>query len=169
MASRGIETALLPHLDSAYNLARWLTKDEEDAKDVTQEAFARALRFFPGLRGDAKPWLLSIVRNTFYTWAARDGRRATEPFDEEHHGATHDELGPEFLSIRSADVARVRSALEAIAPEFREAIVLRELEGFSYAEIAEITGVPIGTVMSRISRGRTKAQALLQRGSDEPT
>jgi RNA polymerase sigma-70 factor (ECF subfamily) len=159
-----VETTLLPHLDSAYNLARWLTKDEEDAKDVTQEAFARALQFFPSLRSDAKAWLLSIVRNTFYTWAERNGRKSAESFDEERHGSASEELGPEVLSMRSADVARVRNALEGIAAEYREAIVLRELEGFSYAEIAEITGIPIGTVMSRISRGRAKVQALLQRG-----
>ena len=163
MSSRRIETTLLPHLDSAYNLARWLTKNEDDAKDVTQEAFARALRFFPGLRGDAKPWLLSIVRNTFYTWTEQNGRKAAEPFDEQQHGATSEDLGPEVLSMRIADVTRVRSALEDMAAEYREAIVLRELEGFSYAEIAEITGVPVGTVMSRISRGRAKAHAALRR------
>jgi RNA polymerase sigma-70 factor (ECF subfamily) len=165
MASRRIETTLLPHLDSAYNLARWLTKDEENAKDITQEAFARALQFFPSLRGNARAWLLSIVRNTFYTWAEHNGSRSAEPFDEEQHGATSEELGPEMLSMRNADVTRVRNALEGIADEYREAIVLREIEGFSYAEIAEIIGVPIGTVMSRISRGRAKAYALLRRSS----
>ena len=165
MASHRIETTLLPHLDSAYNLARWLTKDEENAKDITQEAFARALQFFPSLRGNARAWLLSIVRNTFYTWAEHNGSRSAEPFDEEQHGATSEELGPEMLSMRNADVTRVRNALEGIADEYREAIVLREIEGFSYAEIAEIIGVPIGTVMSRISRGRARAYALLRRSS----
>ncbi|HXC53416.1 MAG TPA: sigma-70 family RNA polymerase sigma factor [Candidatus Limnocylindrales bacterium] len=164
MAEREIETTLLPHLDSAYNLARWLSRSEDDAKDITQEAFARALRFFPSLKGSAKPWLLSIVRNTFYTSIEQNRRTQHEPFDEEQHGAADDALGPELLSMRNADVVRMRSAVEALPAEYREAIVLRELEGFSYAEIAEITGVPIGTVMSRISRARAKAETLLRRG-----
>jgi RNA polymerase sigma-70 factor (ECF subfamily) len=164
MNPRHAETTLLPHLDSAYNLARWLTKNDDDARDVAQEAFSRALRFLPGLQGSPKPWLMSIVRNTFYTWAEHNGRHDAEPFDEDRHGSTIAELGPEILSIRNADVARVRAAVERLASEYREAIVLRELEGYSYAEIAEITGVPVGTVMSRISRGRAKAQEHLRRG-----
>jgi len=153
------------HQKSLYNFVLRQTRSGPAAEDITQEAFARALQFFPSLRGNARAWLLSIVRNTFYTWAEHNGSRAAEPFDEEEHGATSEDLGPEVLSMRSADVTRVRNALEGMAAEYREAIVLREIEGFSYAEIAEITGVPIGTVMSRISRGRAKAYALLRRSS----
>ncbi|HEY2773069.1 MAG TPA: sigma-70 family RNA polymerase sigma factor [Candidatus Binatia bacterium] len=160
--SRQLEAALLPHLDSAWNLARWLARNDADAWDITQESYARAIRFFPTLQGDAKPWLLSIVRNTFYSWAHRNGSRRTEPLDEDEHAGEADMArGPELLSILHDDLGRVRKALEALPDEFREAIVLRELEGLSYQDIADAAGVPIGTVMSRLSRARARVQRLL--------
>jgi RNA polymerase sigma factor (sigma-70 family) len=151
----------LPHLAAAYNLARWLTRDDHDAEDVVQEAYLRAYRYFDAFRGgEARAWLLGVVRNTGRTWLKRN--RPPEPpapFDEELHGATADDPAGPFL--RGADRELLRRALEELPADFREAVVLREMEGLSYKEIAAVTGVPAGTVMSRLARGRERLRRLL--------
>jgi RNA polymerase sigma-70 factor (ECF subfamily) len=148
------ERAALPHLDAAYNLARWLTRDPHAAEDVVQEAFLRAARFFAGCRaGDGRAWLLAIVRRAAYDWLARRRAIAAEPIDDAG-GPIDAADGPEELALRAADRATVREAVAGLPPEYREVIVLRELEGLSYQEIATVAGVPVGTVMSRLSRGR---------------
>lgn len=150
------EQAVLPHLDAAYNLARWLMRNEQDAQDVAQEAYLRAFRFFAGFRGgDARAWLLKIVRNTCYSWlhANRPLQEATE-FDENLLPPDSHALNPEEAVLQNDSNTQVRKALELLPPNYREVLILRELEGMSYKEIADITGVPAGTVMSRLSRAR---------------
>jgi len=165
--TRHFETAALPHLAAAYNLARWLLRDEQHAHDVVQEAYLRAFRFFDGLRGDsARPWLLGIVRNTCYDWL-RQYRSLAEPlgFDDEHASsvaAPPAVADPAVLWEQRAQRGRVNAAIEALAPPFREVIVLRELEDMSYDEIAQVAGIPIGTVMSRLSRARAALRITLQ-------
>ena len=146
----------MPHLGAAYNLARWLTRSEHDADDVVQDAYLRAFRGFSGYRGgDARTWLLRIVRNTSYTWLRqRRGETVSEGADELAELPDDDAVDPEAQLIGQADAARVRTALDTLPVELREAVVLRELEGLSYKEIAEVADVPLGTVMSRLSRGR---------------
>jgi RNA polymerase sigma-70 factor, ECF subfamily len=155
---------VMPHLDAAFNLSRWILRGRDEAEDTTQEAMLRAFRYFQGFNGgDARAWLLQIVRNTCYTWLEKN-RPAdlTEEFDEEQHpqsGST-----PDALAIASDDRERLRQALEDLPPRSREMIVLRELDGCSYKEIATITSVPIGTVMSSLARARERLQrALVQR------
>ena len=157
------EHAVLPHLDAAYNLARWLTRDVHDAEDLVQEACLRALKSFGGFRGgNARPWLLTIVRNTCYTWMQQNSSRdLTTVFDEEIHSRETDESNPETLIMRGADVKQLTKALEELPVEYREALVLRELEGLSYKEIADVADVPIGTVMSRLARARKRLQQSL--------
>ena len=166
--TRHFETAALPHLGAAYNLARWLLRDEQQAHDAVQEAYLRAFRFFDGLRGDAnaRPWLLGIVRNTCYDWL-RQQRPLAEPlaFDDEHESsaaAPPAVADPAVLWEQRAQRGRVNAAIEALAPPFREVIVLRELEDMSYDEIAQVAGIPIGTVMSRLSRARAALRVALQ-------
>ena len=142
--------AVLPHLDAAYNLARWLTRNDQDAEDIAQEACLRAFKYWRSFSGrDCRSWLLKIVRNTFYSWFRQ---RSVQPVltDDGETDDTADIIpDPESALIQNADRDMLRAALEDLAVEFREAIVLRELEGLSYKEIADIAGVPIGTVMSR--------------------
>jgi len=158
------EAIVLPHLDAAYNLARWLLRDENDAKDAVQDAYLRAFRFFDGFRGgDGRGWLLTIVRNACYTWLRRarpDELQVT--FDEESHGTEGGGSSPEVDLLRNADAQSLKDALERLPVGLREAIVLRELEGLSYAEIAAVADIPIGTVMSRLSRGRRRLQECLR-------
>ena len=159
---RRFEQATLPHLDAAYNLARWLTRDEHAAEDVVQEAFLRAARFFASFRGgDGRPWLLAVVRRVSYDWLQKRGTLPMMTFDEEVHGQADEDLNPEHLLIRKGDLQLLERALEELLPEFREAIVLRELEGLSYQEIAAVTGIPVGTVMSRLFRARKQLQLRL--------
>ena len=162
------EQIILPHLDDAYNLARWLTRQEQDADDVVQEAVLRAYQFFDSFQGSSsRPWLLSIVRNTCYTWLQRNrAREGATSFDEEIHSGTRTSESPDTQSLTREDRGLLRQAIEQLPPEFREAIVLRELEGLSYKEIAEIAGIPLGTVMSRLARARDQLQ---QRLSDHLT
>jgi RNA polymerase sigma-70 factor (ECF subfamily) len=157
------ERALLPHLDAAYNLARWLTRNDHDAEDVVQEAFLRAHQFFDGFHGgDGRAWLLAIVRNTCYTWLERNRpRQPVTPFDEEKHSAADPSASPPSLAVQSEDRQRLREALEGLPPESREVLVLREFEGFSYKDIARIAGIPLGTVMSRLARARERLQQTL--------
>ena len=159
------EQTVMPHLDAAYNLARWLTRNEHDAEDVVQEAYLRAFEFFGGFYGtDGRGWLLTIVRNTCYTWLRKNraGELST-PFDEEIH---HEEVAspnPEEMLLENADRQHLQDALEKLPVEFREALVLRELEGLSYKEIADVSGVPVGTVMSRLARARDRLKDALAR------
>jgi RNA polymerase sigma-70 factor (ECF subfamily) len=168
-----LEQAILPHLDAAYSLARWLTATEQDAEDVLQEACLRAVKFFPGYQGgSARAWLLTIVRRTSYTWLQKNREhdaRATS-FDEELHSGGSDDIDPEALLLQKADREMIRQALEELPVEFREVIVLRELEQLSYKEIAAVVEVPLGTVMSRLARGRKQLeQNLAARVSEEPS
>jgi RNA polymerase sigma-70 factor, ECF subfamily len=157
------ERVVLPHLDAAYNLARWLCGNERDAEDITQEASLRAFKFFSGFRGgDARSWLLTIVRRTAWTWLRRHRQHEESvEFDEELHGGQDVSANPEVVLVRADDVQTVRQALETLPALFREVLVLRELEGCSYKEIAEIAGVPVGTVMSRLARARSQLQTAL--------
>jgi RNA polymerase sigma factor (sigma-70 family) len=158
----GFEQAVLPHLDAAYNLARWLTRNDQDAEDVAQEACLRAMRFFDGFHGGSiRPWLLTIVRNTYLTWLRKNKTEETAPLDEIESAASN----PEELLLGQVDGAALRRALDALPSEYREAIVLRELEEMSYKEIASVAGVPIGTVMSRLARARRRLQELLLEGA----
>jgi len=157
------EQAVLPHLDAAYNLARWLMRNEQDAQDVAQEAYLRAFRFFSGFRGgDARAWLLKIVRNTCYTWlhANRPLQEAAE-FDENFFPPDSDAPNPEEVVLQNDSDTLVRKALEMLPSTSREVLILRELEGMSYKEIADITGIPIGTVMSTLSRARGRLRQVL--------
>ena len=158
------ERTLLPHMRAAYNLARWLTRSDHDAEDVVQEAYLRAFRFFGGFRGgDAKAWLLTIVRHTSYSAWHRVGEAGTTvPLDEDTPEVEDGALGPEDLLLQKASGQEVREALDALPVEFREVVVLRELEGLSYKEMAEVTQLPIGTVMSRLARARARLRRGLQ-------
>jgi RNA polymerase sigma-70 factor, ECF subfamily len=157
------EQAVLPHLDAAYNLARWLMRNDQDAQDVAQEAYLRAFRFFPSFRGgNARAWLLKIVRNTCYTWlhANRPLQDAAE-FDEKLFAPDSRAPNPEESVLQNASDTLVRKALEELPSNFREVLILRELEGMSYREIADITGMPAGTVMSSLSRARGRLRQIL--------
>ena len=158
------EQAVLPHLDAAYNLARWLTRNEHDAQDVTQEAFLRAFRFFDGYQGgNMRAWLLTIVRNTCYTWLHQNRPpEAAVEFDEEIHSSeSSGGADPELQVLASADKETLHRALEELPGIFREVLVLREMEGMSYKEIADVASVSIGTAMSRLARARTRLRESL--------
>jgi RNA polymerase sigma-70 factor (ECF subfamily) len=160
---QNFEQRVLPHLDAAYNLARWMMRDEQDAQDVAQEAYLRAFRFFPGFRGgDARSWLLKIVRNTCYTWlhVNRPLQDAAE-FDERSFSPDSYASNPEEIVLQKDSGNLVRKALEMLAPNSREVLILRELEGMSYKEIAEVTGMPMGSVMSTLSRARDRLRQAL--------
>jgi RNA polymerase sigma-70 factor, ECF subfamily len=159
------ENLVLPHVDAAFNLARWLLRGRSDAEDVAQEALLRACRFFSGFNGgDARAWLLQIVRNTCYTWLEKNRpMELSMEFDEELHQQTS--ATPETLAIIADDHKRLTLALETLPPRFREVLVLRELEGCSYKEIATITSIPIGTVMSSLSRARRQLYSALTNSS----
>jgi RNA polymerase sigma factor (sigma-70 family) len=161
------EGLFLPHLNAAYNLARWLIRDDQDGDDLVQESYLRAWKAFDGFRGDgARPWLLKIVRNTCYSW--RRGNRTNEPFDEDIHGDPHASSNPETMLCRENDRRVVQEALQGLSPQLREVMVLREFEDLSYKEIAAISGIPIGTVMSRLARGRLRMQRALAGVTERP-
>lgn len=157
------EQALLPHLGAAYNLARWLTRNEHDAEDVVQEAYLRALRSFGGFHGgDGRAWLLTIVRNACYSWLQnKQLREPVTAFDEELHSQTAGAVTPVTVLLQKENKQAVRQAVEELPVDLREVIVLRELEGFSYKEIAAIADIPMGTVMSRLARARERLQQRL--------
>ena len=174
------ERLVLPHMDAAFALARWLTRDTAQAEEAVQEAYLRAFRFFGSFRGgDARPWLLGIVRNTCYSVLERKNEAAAfSEFDEDAHGEDAVAAGavlrfpvdPETAAIRRAEREVVQRCLRGLPMEYREVIVLRELHGCSYREIARIADIPIGTVMSRLSRGRrllerALSSSLLERGT----
>ena len=149
------ERAVLPHLDAAYNLARWITRNDHDAQDVVQEAVLRAFRFFGGLRGEAKPWLLAIVRNSCLSWMQVNRPADLAGFDDRViETVASEEAGPETQAMRAIDRRMLNEAIAALPAQFREVLVLRELEDMSYKEIAKVADVPIGTVMSRLARAR---------------
>jgi RNA polymerase sigma-70 factor, ECF subfamily len=157
----------LPHLDAAYNLARWLARDDHDARDIVQDALLRALRAFDGFRGDQlRPWLLAIVRNTCFTWLQQNRPGALQvPYDEELHADSLQAApadGPEHAAVRRDDRRAIDAALARLPCEFREVVILRELEDLSYRDIAGVLAIPIGTVMSRLARARAMLQRLLQ-------
>jgi len=166
------EKTVLPHLDAAYNLARWLTRNDHDAEDVVQEAFLRAFRFHEGMQGeDARPWLLKIVRNTGYSWLEKNRPSELVALDDagmvssEAQTAGHEapaESNPEVILLQSANRKLVNLALEELPVGFREVVVMREIEDLSYKEIAEIAHIPIGTVMSRLARGREMLRRLIE-------
>jgi RNA polymerase sigma-70 factor (ECF subfamily) len=147
------EQQVLPHLDAAYNLARWLTRNDQDAQDVVQDAVLRAYRFFDGLRGEARPWLLAIVRNASFSWLERN-RPAEMAAIEDDTAAADSSYEPETIAAAKLDRRILNEAIAALPAQFREVVVLRELEDLSYKDIARIAEIPIGTVMSRLARAR---------------
>jgi RNA polymerase sigma-70 factor (ECF subfamily) len=161
------ESAVMEHLDAAHNLARWLMRNDQDAQDVVQEACMKALRSFDTFRGgDFRSWFLTIIRNTSFTWLRRrkgsQAHGAGQSMDVEPEIAADPQAyDPQEIAIRAANVNRVRRAIDALPESLREVVVLREMEQLSYKEIGKIAGIPIGTVMSRLARGRMQLQALL--------
>jgi RNA polymerase sigma-70 factor, ECF subfamily len=174
-ANSKFESAVLENLDAAYNLARWLTRNDQDAQDVVQESCMKALRAFGSFRGtDFRPWFLTIVRNTSFTWLRRNklspdvGAEQSLEVAAEIAADSH-EYDPQAIAIRTADANLLRRAIEALPEGLRQTLVLREMEGLSYKEIGKIAGVPIGTVMSRLSRGRMQlAELLMQMDQSQP-
>jgi RNA polymerase sigma-70 factor (ECF subfamily) len=163
MSSRRFDETVLPHLDAAFNYARWLTHNDAEAEDVVQDACVRALRFFGSLRDDdARPWLLAIVRNVWYSRARRQPGSEVVSLDDTARDAADESLDPEALAVQQHVVAHVRDALEQLPIDFREVVVLRELEGLSYKEIATVIRAPVGTVMSRLARARARLLPVLQ-------
>jgi len=162
---------MLPHLDSAFNLARWLARSHQDAEDIVQEAYLRAFKFFDSFHGeDGRAWLLGIVRNTFYTWYQQIKTQAlSTQFEEELHSVQIEDgaatlyanNNPEAMLIKKDSQRQLQQALETLSVEFREVMVMRELEDLSYKQIAGIIGIPIGTVMSRLGRGRKQLAEIL--------
>lgn len=164
-ALKNFERLMLPHLGAAHNLARWLTRNDADAEDVVQEAYLRAFKFFQTFRGsDSRRWLLAVVRNTCYTWLRQNrAGELLQPCDgEEFEGIEGRADDPEESLVQSDERESLRRAIEELPTEFREVIVLRELEGMSYREIASVASVPVGTVMSRLARARRRLRQTLR-------
>jgi RNA polymerase sigma-70 factor (ECF subfamily) len=159
--SLALRDELLCHLDAAYNLARWLSRNPHDAQDIVQESFLRAVRYGDRCRGEnARSWLLQIVRNTCHTWLARNRTKAA-PAEVLDEAAAPDSAAPDLTLQRRQDAGAVRRAIAQLPDEFREVVVLREIEGLAYKEIATVVAVPVGTVMSRLSRARGRLKELL--------
>jgi RNA polymerase sigma-70 factor (ECF subfamily) len=158
------EEAMLPHLDAAHNLAKWLLRNEEDAQDVVQEAYLRAFRSFGGFHGtNGRAWLLTIVRNTSYTLLKKSHAvDLTTTFDEKIHTTGHESVSPATLLEYSEDAQLIKEAMDELPAEFREILTLRHQEGLSYKEIADIAQIPPGTVMSRLARARAKLRECLE-------
>jgi RNA polymerase sigma-70 factor (ECF subfamily) len=159
------EQTILPHLNAAYNLARWLTRNGHDAEDLVQEAYLRAFRSFDTFQGHddhsehaGRAWLLTVVRNTCFTWMRKKGGRPAVEFDEQMHSAADPAPDAESVILNQAALGSLQGCLEELPAEFREVIVLREIEELSYKEISDIVRVPVGTVMSRLARGRKRLQ-----------
>src|ERR1700757_4590688 len=157
------EQSILPHMDAAYNLARWLTRNEHDAQDMVQEAYLRAYKIFDAFRGvDGRAWLLTVVRDTCYTRLQQNRSRDTmTSFDEEIHTIEDDASNPSALVLKSGEIEMLKESLEQLPGKFREIIVSRDLEEFSYKQIADVTNVPLGTVMSRLARARERLKRIL--------
>jgi RNA polymerase sigma-70 factor (ECF subfamily) len=163
------EGLFLPHMDAAYNLARWLIRNDRDWEDLVQEAYLRAWKAFDGFRGkDARPWLLRIVRNTCYTWMRENRSDEWTTFNEEMHSTPNAASNPETMLTRSVDGKLLQDALQGLPPHLREVMVLREFEALSYREIATVSGVPLGTVMSRLARARLRLQRTLAISMERP-
>jgi RNA polymerase sigma-70 factor (ECF subfamily) len=160
------ETLMLPHLDAAYNLAKWLLRNEDDARDVVQEAYLRAFKSFGGFHGsNGRPWLLTIVRNTAYNLIKKNQTaNLTTTFDEKEHALDRESTSPSTLLEQDEKSQLIRRALDRLPDEFREIVVLRHLEGLSYKEIADVAHLAPGTVMSRLARARAKLKEFLQAG-----
>lgn len=153
------EEVILPHLNAAHNLARWLTRNEQDAQDVVQESYLRAFRFFDSFRGrDGKSWLLAVVRNTCFTWRRQEKPSTQVPFDEVTHSVNVHEPNQEDSLVESSKIRVLRDCIEMLPPDFREIIVMRELEEMSYRQISDVACLPVGTVMSRLSRARKRLE-----------
>jgi RNA polymerase sigma-70 factor, ECF subfamily len=177
--ARRFEQTIVPHLDSAYNLARWLTRNDADAQDVVQEACLRAFKYFDGFDGEyANAWLLKIVRNTCYSWL-KDNRASErtlaleDDLEEIDRDLSTKEINasglgrsPEELVGIRRDAERLNRAIEMLAPGYREILILREMDDLSYREIADVVGIPIGTVMSRLARARGLLQVILRNAAD---
>jgi RNA polymerase sigma-70 factor (ECF subfamily) len=157
---RLFEEVILPHLNSAFNLARWMTRNDQDAQDVVQESYMRAFRFFDSYRGgDGKSWLLEVVRNTCFTFQRREMRKSTVVvFDEAAHTPSVKQPNAEEALVEAGNRQILRRCIEGLPEPFREVLVMRELEEMSYRQIAEVSGVPPGTVMSRLSRARKRLE-----------
>jgi len=157
------EDVMLPHLDAAHNLAKWLLRNEQDAQDVVQEAYLRAFKSFGGFHGsNGRAWLLTIVRNTSYTLLKKNQAvDLTTTFDEELHASGQESVSPETILERSEDAALIREAMDKLPADFREILTLRHQEGLSYKEIADVAQIPPGTVMSRLARARAKLREYL--------
>jgi RNA polymerase sigma-70 factor, ECF subfamily len=165
------EQIVVPHMDAAYNLARWLAGNDHDAEDIAQEACLRAFRFLGGFRGgNSRSWLLTIVRNTAFTWLKKNRPQAVVSIDEEEMHEIEDPVAAlnQSATLHHADRDVLRAALEQLPMEFREVLILRELEGLSYKEISEVADAPIGTVMSRLARARKQLQDYLVRKENRP-
>ena len=163
------ETVVVPHLDAGYRLARWLMRDEHDAEDVLQEASLRAFRYFRTfVGGDGRAWFLRIVRNTCYGSRRRGQHAPTDSFDEEQHSSARPPSDPETLLLQSNDATLIARALSGLPDHFHQLIVLRELEGLSYRELSAVIGIPIGTVMSRLSRARAALRRALESELPQP-
>ena len=156
------DDVVLPHLDAAYRLARWLMRNEHDAEDVVQEASLRAFRYFRTFTGgDGRAWFLRIVRNTCSGWRGHRFDALTDPFDEEQHHSARPASDPETLLLQTDDVALIARAMRNLPGRFHQLLVLRELEGLSYRELADVMGIPMGTVMSSLSRARQALRVAL--------
>jgi RNA polymerase sigma-70 factor (ECF subfamily) len=156
------DEVVLPHLDAAYRLARWLMRNDHDAEDVVQEASLRAFRYFRTFTGgNGRAWFLRIVRNTASGWRGHRLQTSTEPFDEERHSSVRQADDPEALVLHTDDVVLIERAMKRLPDRFRELLVLRELEGLSYRELAQVFGIPVGTVMSGLSRARQEFRGAL--------
>jgi len=164
------EAVVLPHLDAGYRLARWLMRDEHDAEDVVQEASLRAFRYFRTFTGgNGRAWFLTIVRSTCYGWRGHGVRAPTDMFDEEQHsGSARPQSDPETLLLQTDDATLIARALSRLPDRSHQLLVLRELEGLSYRELADVMGIPIGTVMSRLSRAREALRGALDDELKQP-
>jgi len=167
---RRFEVLVLPHLDAAYNLARWLTRNDQDAQDVVQDASMRAMRYFGGFRGDqARPWWLQIVRHTCYAWLKENRPAEVVAFDDDEDAwrelAAPAADEPHAIAVRNADRAQINQAIAALPIAYREVLVLRELEDLPYKDIARIADIPVGTVMSRLARARGLLRQALLHGA----
>jgi RNA polymerase sigma-70 factor, ECF subfamily len=156
------DEVVLPHLHAAHRLARWLMRNEHDAEDVVQEASLRAFRYFRTFRGgNGRAWFLRIVRNTCSGWRGHSVQALTDPFDEEQHSSARPACDPETLLLQTDDVTLIEQAMRHVPDRFRELLVLRELQGLSYRELADVMGMPMGTVMSSLSRARQALRGAL--------
>ena len=163
IALERFEDVVLPHLDAAYRLARWLVRNDHDAEDIVQEASLRALRYFRTFAGrNARAWFLRIVRNSCWSWRAQTMKTSTEVFDEHQHNGAQVACDPETLLLHAADASLIDETLKSLPDRFRELLVLRELEGLSYQELADVLEIPLGTVMSGLSRARQAFRRALE-------